>query len=85
MSVMSKAYSNGYSVCDYDNGRILPSGAVGHDKYLYLDFEQPIAAREGKIEELRHLGGGDAKGVHIAEKVDHLKAKVEKQLHALYS
>lgn len=54
-------------------------------KRLYLDFEQPIAELEGKIEELRHLSGEDAKGVNIAEEVSRLKAKVEKQLQAFYS
>ncbi|MGB0809962.1 MAG: acetyl-CoA carboxylase carboxyl transferase subunit alpha, partial [Candidatus Puniceispirillaceae bacterium] len=31
----------------------------------FLDFEKPIAALEGKIEELRHLGGDS--GLNIAD------------------
>ncbi len=48
----------------------------------YLDFEQPIAELEGKIEELRHLTGEH--GVNIAEEVGKLQAKVDRQLRAVY-
>jgi acetyl-CoA carboxylase carboxyl transferase subunit alpha len=48
-----------------------------------LDFEQPIAELEAKIEELRHLSG--AGEVNIAQDVGRLKAKLEKQLKALYA
>jgi acetyl-CoA carboxylase carboxyl transferase subunit alpha len=48
----------------------------------YLDFEQPIAELEGKIEELRHLTGEH--GLNIAEEVGKLQAKVERQLRAVY-
>ncbi|KAF0138442.1 MAG: acetyl-CoA carboxylase carboxyl transferase subunit alpha [Rhodospirillaceae bacterium] len=54
-------------------------------KLLYLDFEQPIAELEGKIEELRHLSGEDASGVNITEEVGRLRSKAEKHLRALYS
>lgn len=48
----------------------------------YLDFEQPIAELEGKIEELRHLTGEH--GVNIAEEVGKLQSKVDRQLRAVY-
>jgi acetyl-CoA carboxylase carboxyl transferase subunit alpha len=48
----------------------------------YLDFEQPIAELEGKIEELRHLTGEH--GLNIAEEVGKLQAKVDRQLRTVY-
>ncbi|MDW3205375.1 MAG: acetyl-CoA carboxylase carboxyltransferase subunit alpha [Alphaproteobacteria bacterium] len=48
----------------------------------YLDFEQPIADLEGKIEELRHLT--DDGGVNIADEVARLQAKSDKLLRATY-
>ncbi len=39
----------------------------------YLDFEQPIAELEGKIEELRHVGS-DA-DLNLAEEIDRLREK----------
>ena len=48
----------------------------------YLDFEKPIAELEGKIEELRHLGGDT--GVNIADEVGRLQAKAEKLLRQSY-
>ncbi|MCZ6847895.1 MAG: acetyl-CoA carboxylase carboxyltransferase subunit alpha [Alphaproteobacteria bacterium] len=48
----------------------------------YLDFEKPIAALEGKIEELRHLDtGGD---INIAEEVSKLQAKADRLLSQAY-
>jgi len=48
----------------------------------YLDFEKPIAALEGKIEELRHLDtGGD---INIAEEVSKLQAKADRLLNQTY-
>jgi len=48
----------------------------------YLDFEKPIAALEGKIEELRHLdAGGD---INIAEEVSKLQAKADRLLNQTY-
>src|SRR3546814_12790768 len=44
----------------------------------FLDFEQPIAELEGKIEELRHLS--DVGDINIAEEVSRLQAKAERQL-----
>ncbi|MDE2514067.1 MAG: acetyl-CoA carboxylase carboxyltransferase subunit alpha [Alphaproteobacteria bacterium] len=49
----------------------------------FLDFEQPLADLEGKIEELRHISdGGD---LNIAEEVARLEAKVEKFLRQTYA
>lgn len=49
----------------------------------FLDFEQPIADLEGKIEELRHLSdGGD---MNIADEVAKLQAKAEKLLKQTYA
>jgi acetyl-CoA carboxylase carboxyl transferase subunit alpha len=48
----------------------------------YLDFEQPIAELEGKIEELRHLpNAGD---LNIAEEVARLQQKADKLLRQIY-
>ena len=49
----------------------------------YLDFEKPIAELEGKIEELRHLGGSEE--LDIADEVGKLQAKVERLLVQAYS
>ena len=48
----------------------------------FLDFEKPIAALEGKIEELRHLGGDS--GVNIAEEIGRLQTRIEKELAQTY-
>jgi len=48
----------------------------------YLDFEQPIAELEGKIEELRHLS--DAGEMNIADEVGRLQAKAEKLIVQTY-
>lgn len=48
----------------------------------YLDFEQPIADLEGKIEELRHfVGDGE---VNITGEIGRLQAKAEKQVRQIY-
>ena len=49
----------------------------------FLDFEQPLAELEGKIEELRHLS--DAGDLNIAEEVARLEAKVDKFLRSTYA
>lgn len=49
----------------------------------YLDFEKPIADLEGKIEELRHLSQAD--GINIAEEVERLTEKADRQLRATYA
>lgn len=48
----------------------------------YLDFEQPIAELEGKIEELRHLS--DAGEMNIADEVGRLQAKADKLIVQTY-
>ncbi|KAF0112731.1 MAG: acetyl-CoA carboxylase carboxyl transferase subunit alpha [Rhodospirillaceae bacterium] len=53
-------------------------------KPLYLDFEQPVAELEGRIEELRHLSGDDPGGVTVAEEVARLKTRMEKQIRLIY-
>ncbi|MCG8546021.1 MAG: acetyl-CoA carboxylase carboxyltransferase subunit alpha [Alphaproteobacteria bacterium] len=48
----------------------------------FLDFEQPIAELEGKIEELRHLSGeGD---LNIADEVAKLQGKADRLLTQTY-
>jgi acetyl-CoA carboxylase carboxyl transferase subunit alpha len=49
----------------------------------FLDFEKPIAALEGKIEELKHLS--DTDGVNISDEVGRLQTKLEKLLQSTYS
>ena len=49
----------------------------------YLDFEQPIAELEGKIEELRRLG--TTGGVNISDEVERLQTKLEQEINALYA
>ena len=49
----------------------------------YLDFEQPIAELEGKIEELRRLGTSG--GVNIGEEVERLQTKLDQEIKALYA
>jgi acetyl-CoA carboxylase carboxyl transferase subunit alpha len=48
-----------------------------------LDFEKPVAELEAKIEELRHLSGGER--VNIGDEIGKLQSKVDKQLSGLYS
>jgi len=49
----------------------------------FLEFEQPIAELEGKIEELRHLA--DTGEVNIAEEVGKLQTKVDKLITTTYA
>ncbi len=49
----------------------------------FLDFEQPIAELEGKIEELRHLA--DTGEVNIADEVGKLQTKVDKLITTTYA
>ena len=44
----------------------------------YLDFEQPIADLEGKIEELRLVG--NVNDINITEEIEHLSEK-KRQTH----
>ena len=48
----------------------------------FLDFEKPIAALEGKIKELRHLGGDS--GMNIAEEIGKLQSRIDKELAQTY-
>ena len=47
----------------------------------FLDFEQPIAELEGKIEELRRMSEPD--GINIAAEVSRLTAVADRQLRAV--
>ncbi len=49
----------------------------------FLEFEKPIAALEGKIEDLRHLSSDGE--VNIAEEISKLQGKVDKQLRQTYA
>ncbi len=49
----------------------------------FLDFEQPIAELEGKIEELRHLA--DTGEVNIADEVSRLQGKVDRLITTTYA
>ena len=49
----------------------------------FLDFEQPIADLEGKIEELRHIANDD--GINIADEVGKLQIKAERMLVQTYA
>ena len=49
----------------------------------FLDFEQPIADLEGKIEELRHLSDGGE--VNIADEIGKLQTKADKLLRQTYT
>ena len=49
----------------------------------FLDFEKPVAELETKIEELRHLQDPD--GISIAEEVQRLTEKADRQLRQTYA
>lgn len=49
----------------------------------FLDFEKPIAELEGKIEDLRHMTGGE--DLNIADEVSRLQGKVERRLRETYA
>ncbi len=49
----------------------------------FLDFEKPIAALEGKIEELRHLGTDS--GLNIADEIGKLQSRIDKELKQTYT
>lgn len=48
----------------------------------FLDFEKPIAALEGKIQELRHLT--NESDINIAEEIGKLQTRMEKELTQTY-
>lgn len=49
----------------------------------FLDFEQPIAELEGKVEELRHLAGDGE--MNIADEIGKLQTKADKLLRQTYA
>jgi len=49
----------------------------------FLEFEQPIAELEGKIQELRHISDNDE--MNIADEVSKLQAKADRLLTTTYS
>ncbi|MEO9191084.1 MAG: acetyl-CoA carboxylase carboxyltransferase subunit alpha [Acetobacteraceae bacterium] len=49
----------------------------------FLDFEKPLAELEGKIDELRRMS--EPGGINIAEEVERLTEKADRQLRALYA
>ena len=49
----------------------------------FLDFEKPIAALEGKIQELRHLGSDS--GLNIADDIGKLQFLIDKELKQTYT
>jgi len=63
----------------------------------FLDFEQPVAELEAKIEELRHLGTtlgaqhlgrhgpDDADGINIADEIEHLETKSRALTEQIFS
>lgn len=52
-------------------------------KQTFLDFEQPVAELEAKIEELRFVQSDSA--VDISEEIDRLKSKTESQLKDIFA
>jgi acetyl-CoA carboxylase carboxyl transferase subunit alpha len=49
----------------------------------FLEFEKPVAELEGKIEELKHLS--DTNGIRIADEVEKLRSRIERQLRQAYA
>jgi len=49
----------------------------------FLDFEQPIAELEAKIDELRHVGVGE--GVNISDEIARLQKKSRKLTESIFS
>ena len=49
----------------------------------FLDFEQPIAELEAKIEELKHVPSGSA--VNIQEEITRLQAKSEQLTQSIFA
>lgn len=49
----------------------------------YLDFEQPIAELQAKIEELRHVGEGNA--VNLSDEISRLKVKSDSLTTSIFS
>jgi acetyl-CoA carboxylase carboxyl transferase subunit alpha len=51
--------------------------------HSFLEFEKPVTELEGKIEELKHLG--DTNGIRIADEVERLRSRIERQLRQTYA
>ena len=49
----------------------------------FLDFEQPIAELEAKIDELRFVG--DDSNLNISEEIDRLKSKSESLTRSIFA
>jgi acetyl-CoA carboxylase carboxyl transferase subunit alpha len=49
----------------------------------FLDFEQPIAELEAKIEELRHVTAGA--GVNVQEEIARLQTKSDQLTRSIFS
>ena len=48
----------------------------------FLDFEKPIAALEGKVEELRHMSSDGS--INIADEIGKLQTRIERELKQTY-
>ena len=48
----------------------------------FLDFEKPIAALEGKVEELRHMSSDGT--INIADEIGKLQSRIERELKQTY-
>ena len=48
----------------------------------FLDFEKPIAALEGKVEELRHMSSDGS--INIADEIGKLQSRIERELKQTY-
>lgn len=70
-------------VAPRENRRLEPRATPeNHLKTTFLDFEQPIAELEARIEELRFLQ--DDPAVDIAEEIERLQAKTDKLTREIY-
>ena len=48
----------------------------------FLDFEKPIAALEGKVEELRHMSSDGS--INIADEIGKLQTRIDRELKTTY-
>jgi acetyl-CoA carboxylase carboxyl transferase subunit alpha len=48
----------------------------------YLDFEQPIAELQAKIDELRHVGSDNA--INLDEEIQRLQAKMRQEIRSIF-
>jgi len=51
----------------------------------FLEFEQPIAELEAKIEELRHVGSNDSAEFNIQDEIQRLQQKCESLTRSIFS